>query len=67
MKINILIFHILFENNNNFIKDLNINEDKQKYENTIIDTYNKDKIIDSNNSNQEYMNLNLFYYLYLFY
>jgi len=49
---------VLFENNNNFIKDLNIDEDKQKYENTMIDTYNEDKIINSNNSNQEYMKNN---------
>ena len=49
---------VIFENNNNFIKDLNIDEDKQKYENTMIDTYNEDKIINSNNSNQEYMKNN---------
>jgi len=48
---------VLFENNNNFIKDLNIDEDKQKHENTMIDAYNEDKITNSN-SNQEYMKNN---------
>ena len=49
---------VLFENNNNFIKDLNIDEDEQKHENTMIDTYNEDKNINSSNSNQEYMKNN---------
>ena len=50
---------VLFENNNNFIKDLNIDEDKPKHEKIMTDTYNnEDKIINRSNSNQEYIKNN---------